>query len=355
MKVHITATPDVDSQLIGDVINVLNVVKGEIEFQELKPYPFNILRLAVPQLSDPTSISPLSFEELFRICDVYRELNKIPLEEFVVVITEIENVDEWFSAFNDKNIFVKAIGWEDLTNKDRKIAVAHQIVENLFQSLIKIDIPNYMTEPNVHHVPIGCINDMCEYEMQVIFKLRTGYICDSCFNRAVQYGVSDKVLLHIYRLIQEIREKYMNYDALIKGILKPYYVDIYPNHIEIGDKRIRLGELPETLFRFFLKHEEGVSSLYEDEKNYDDELLEIYSSIKKGGDRQRFKKTIDLLCHYDYDKSTLSKYKNDLSNKLREQIGEDLYKHYIIKDSHTQNGEKIMKIDIPKMYVRWRN
>jgi hypothetical protein len=224
-------------------------------------------------------------------------------------------------------------------------------VENIFQSLIKLDIPNYLIEPNIHHVPIGCINDMCDNEKEVLFKLRTGYICNSCFERALKHNVSDKVLLHIYRLIQNIRNEYMNYDDLLK-ILKPYYVKVNAKYIDVGDKRLKLGVLNETLFRFFLNHLEGVFSLYEEDKKYDEELLKIYSALKKEKDPQRFKQTIDLLCNWDYDISTFSKVKSELNKKLREQIGVELYQYYTINETKTETKEKILKINIPQMYIK---
>lgn len=351
MKVHITRTPEVDDQLVKDVIEVLKLESGELEFYVLQPYDFEQLSTVVPEFDNPENIPPLQFNDFYKICNFQRKLKKIQLDEFIVVITCIPNEPEWFSAFEDKNIFVNATGWLELTNQDTRFGVAYQIVENIFQSLIKLDIPNYLIEPNIHHVPIGCINDMCDNEKEVLFKLRTGYICNSCFERALKHKVSDKVLLHIYRLIQNIRNEYMNYDDLLK-ILKPYYVKVHAKYIEVGDKRLKLGVLHETLFRFFLNHLEGVVSLYEEGKKYDEELLKIYSTLKKGKDYQRFKKTIDLLCEFNYDISTFSKVKSELNKKLREQIGVELYQYYIINETKTQTKEKILKINIPQMYIK---
>jgi len=143
----------------------------------------------------------------------------------------------------------------------------------------------------------------------------------------------------------------MNYDDLLK-ILKPYYVKVNAKYIDVGDKRLKLGVLNETLFRFFLNHLEGVFSLYEEDKKYDEELLKIYSALKKEKDPQRFKQTIDLLCNWDYDISTFSKVKSELNKKLREQIGVELYQYYTINETKTETKEKILKINIPQMYIK---
>ena len=66
-----------------------------------------------------------------------------------------------------ENIFIYGEEWEYYTKKDAKYGIAYQVLENIFQSLIDLNIDDVDNEPNIHVPSIGCINDMCMDKVDV--------------------------------------------------------------------------------------------------------------------------------------------------------------------------------------------
>ncbi len=59
-----------------------------------------------------------------------------------------------------------------ISDVDSKFGIAYQCIENIFQSLIDLNIENTDLEPNIHKTSIGCINDYCENKPEILMKLQ---------------------------------------------------------------------------------------------------------------------------------------------------------------------------------------
>ena len=97
MKVYITSTPEVDQFTIKQIVELLNLRKGEIKFILSDPITNEDI---INELEDDCGyssieeISKLTFAELYRLCKILRLKNgdKISKEnDFVVLITNIDN------------------------------------------------------------------------------------------------------------------------------------------------------------------------------------------------------------------------------------------------------------------------
>jgi len=340
MKVHITSTPEYPKESIESVTSVLAEVPGEIEFQSGEPLSINQIKLRFPEFVSTEECEKLSFKDFFLMADLYRAIYSIPDDEFIVLITGIQNDKEWFSSNSGCHIFVTSNGWEYITKKDAKYGIAYQIVENIFQSVSGIDVSDVMSDPNIHHKSIGCINDMCWDETEVMLKLRTAYICPSCEARATANGVDSYLFLHILKLIDNIRNGLMNYDSIIAELEpQPVYVD-GKGKITLGNKTIELNPLQSALYIFFLKQSDGIgtSSMYE----YEDHLYLIYKEIRRSGEFS----TIHKLClPYSDDESTFLKNKSELNKVLIKKIGKQESEFYVIDNVET-DGYNIYKIKL---------
>lgn len=362
MKVIITSTPEVDSTLISEVITILQSQKGELEFLGNIAISFNDITKQLKEYKQCKSIEDiprLTFDDFYSLCTVTRIKNdKINEDDFVIILTSIDNEmtknesdesnKDWFSAFSGKDIFIYIRNWNELTFKSVQYAISFQVVENIFQSLISLDIKNWKENPLIHKKPIGCINDMCDDSSEVIYKLHAGYICDKCFEEALNKNVTGNILLQIFKLLQDIRNEYINLEAIHK-VIKPYYVIIEKTKISIGDTVLNLSNIEKTLFIFFLNHPEGVRTLSEN-VSYKNELFNIYYLLKKGRpfnsaidpEGTKFidiRKTINSLCEENYMNSTFSKVKSTLKTSLKEQLGINYYHFYIIKDFDSNGVE----------------
>lgn len=346
MKVHITATPEYSLVNIQSVVEVLQVNPGELEFKDGNPLTSQQIALKIERFQNPTEISVLRFNEFFDICQVYRSINSIPNDEFVIVLSTIENDRNWFSAFSNKNIFIDATGWEYLTEADGKYGIAYQVIENIFQSLSGINISDVKNEPNIHKRSIGCINDLNgEYKPDVILKLRMGFICMSCQKRATENGVTKEMLIQFQDIIQYLRDELMN-NSLITPEIQPDKIVIQERgKITIGTKPVKIEALPCTLFIYFLENLDGIIVGTMSERMND--VLTVYRKIRRGGEVEKIKK----LCEsYDNLSTYFLTLKWDLNKTLVTNLGKQKSEFYIITKGKSGKRTKY-KINLTPDYI----
>ena len=169
MKVYIIRTPEYDVENYQVVTTILKSITGPIEFVNTN---FNVA-------TDSGRDIPLSWKDLFGFCNKYRDTFKIDREDFVVLLTDKKNFDNWFSSSDaNRNIFVITSEWEKFTTINREFPIIHQIIENLFKVLMGIDVTK--ESPFIHKILKGCINDFYSDKFEVIAKLKTGAICEYC-------------------------------------------------------------------------------------------------------------------------------------------------------------------------------
>ena len=210
MIVHLTATPEFPIETVKEVILILNETSGIMEFRISVPLTVQQFSSRHKQMVDIGAIESLSFEELFELCNTVRLFRTIPDEDYVVLVTSIKNSEDWFSAFESRNIFIHGLEWEYYTKKDAKYGIAYQVVENIFQTLLELNIDDPKKEPNIHEPSIGCINDHCREKFDIMIKLRTADICDSCLKRAEEKKVNPLIVTQIYQTINNLRQKFVS-------------------------------------------------------------------------------------------------------------------------------------------------
>ena len=121
MKIHLFKSTDVAKELFTEVVNLLQAVPGNIGFEVheisvidfdkdvLEDYKFknreafetkksrqiSSLKYLMEPLF-PHEVKTASWESLFVKCDNYRKQNKIPNNEFVFLLTDVPNENNWF-------------------------------------------------------------------------------------------------------------------------------------------------------------------------------------------------------------------------------------------------------------------
>ena len=120
MKVYITTIPGYSIDKVEEITNLLNEVKGELEFQNGKPLTKDQLTWTNTSFKEQDNVEILSFDELFNIGSYYRSLKEFKNEDFVVVLTPIPHDLNWFSGFKGRNIFVDINGNKNVDTVLRK-------------------------------------------------------------------------------------------------------------------------------------------------------------------------------------------------------------------------------------------
>lgn len=347
MKVYITATPDIKSDFINSVIDFLKSEGDTIDFINLGQMDYIKLEYVNKKFKYKEKVKNLSFTEFFNLINYFRTLNQLKDDDFLILLTDISNNQEWYSAFNGKNIFINCSEWTSVLGDKLVYGIGYQCIENIFQSLIKLDINKYLSEPNIHLQPSGCINDYCDEESQVLFKLRTGDICESCLDRALEYKVDELVLNQIIKTCEKIRKKFVVTER-IRSLVNPEVIRIdEKGNVFVGDKKIKPEIVSKTILIFFLKHLEGIPTKIL--CDYEDELFTIYKKLRKSGERSVIKNLCRL--SQENDKTSFSSKKSKLKTHLKEQLSDPLYTYYTIKTINRPNDINLYKIELEKKYI----
>ncbi len=158
VNIFITSTPEVPTDLIDNVCDILNIPGSDLNFSPATPINIARVNSLNPYFPVVNHGTIFTFNNLFYLCNFFRNTQDKLDTDFVVILTSHRNEFNWFSATENRNIFVHTEDWEILTKKENKFGVAYQVIENIFQSLIGSSYEVTEESVNVHFKPIGCIN-----------------------------------------------------------------------------------------------------------------------------------------------------------------------------------------------------
>lgn len=353
MNIHITCTPEFSEDKLDEIIALLSSIPGELKFFKgrlLSPSRFNRLN---SKIEDISTVQSLTFEEYFDIIQGYRELMEIGKRDFVIFVSSIRNTKHWFSAFNGRNIFVHGVEWDLITDVDSKYGIAYQCVENIFQSLIELNINDTSAEPNIHKIAIGCINDYCGYKPDILKKLQAATICQSCYDRALKRGVSDFVTAHIVEIIERVRKEFVISKRFSRQAqLNKLIIDDEGN-ISVGGEQIKLEILPTVLYIGFLKN---VSGFTPDQMCiHSKEFEKIYEVLRDNRDEYSIRrmccKTIEYKNRTERINPTFQTYRTKLKTALKQVLGSTLTNYYHINLVGDERKGGLYKVNLTADFI----
>ncbi len=350
MNVTITCTPEYSQAKLEEIVALLKSIPGELNFSKGRPLGPTQFKRLNKKFEEISQINSLSFDEYFDLIDGYREFREeIADNDFVILISSIRNNQNWFSAFKQRNIFIQGDEWDLISAVDSKFGIAYQCVENIFQSLIELDIDNVISEPNIHMSPLGCINDFCGYKPDILKKFQTANICESCYQRAINKGINDFILAHIISIIEEIRKEFVISRRLQSQTKLDKVIVDGQGNIHIGDRMIKLETLPKVMYIGFLKQIEGIptNKLCDNKGQFD----EIYKVLKSNPDDKAITKMCcNKIQHKDKIeriKPTFETYRSKIRMALKEKLGDVLSNFYAINLITDNNQQNIFKVPLP--------
>ncbi len=199
MKIRITRTVKLHQDILKRTIGELLPISGPMIFiEEKNPIMFET--------------DGYDWDDFFNACEKYRISNNFEDNEFLIVLTELKNDINWFSGFElsgERNIFIHASDWENYIYSEPEFPIAYEVIANILQSISyknvgKVDFNNY-----IHGDPIGCVNDMCGWKIDITFKLRTGDICPDCLSLFSRFVEKD-VITQTIDIFESLRKKMLH-------------------------------------------------------------------------------------------------------------------------------------------------
>lgn len=362
MKIHLIKTPEYEYDDYLQVCEFLQSFQGPMEFisteyefdkkdyyflrYELYPdhpfkYPSN--DSAIP--FDPSRGAPLSWREMFSLCEKYREKEEVLSNDFVILLTKRKNGMNWFSSFDQKNnAFVHTAEWEHFVNDiSPKYPVAYEVVANIIRTCMNLDLENI---PNQYiHEPFkACMNDFCQNKQEIIIKLSNSRICPECLARIKSQYVSNEMLAQVQSIFKGIQSEF---DFKVEDTpLAPSKISISDDgiiYLNDYDIVLNMPELSKTLLIFFLRHPEGLSAV--DIRGFEDELKDIYRVCRPNAREEIVISTISNLVHYSG--TSFNQTKSRVNRIIKDLLKEPRSQYYLIDGGRNNR----YSINIPRDLV----
>lgn len=349
MKVHLITTSNYAQSRLKEVCDYLNFFSGYITYTigqvEIPLVDHHIHQFAYPSHTTALTYNnerntPLSFNELFMLCNNFRSMNTIANDDFVILLTDHPNALNWFSAINNsKDAFINTQEWNLYYPKHEKYAIAYQIIEKITQSLMGIDYtqPNH---PNIHNPIKGCMNDFCSNKEQVIIKMKTADICESCKTLLTRKKAKISIVNQIDATIEDIRS--ISIAKHIESPNHPFQLVVDKDYRILIDNvhLLDIGPIHKTLYLFFLQHPEGVARVNLDK--HIDFFIALYKMIRTNADNESASNRMKNLV--DYGSNKFNESVSIINKTLKDLLGEELAEHYKISGIANQP----YRIKLPK-------
>ena len=339
--VYITATAEIPSSLLTQVLRELSGVAGPIKFIPVKAKKAEATAWMATLEAPHYGASFYSIPQLVGLSVAAREhFIECKKEDFVITLTGLPNGENWFSATDGRDTFITTRGWDSVFKRDPYCSMAYQILENVFQAMIGISYENAGEHRNVHHKAIGCINDMCSVKSDIHLKMATGNICQDCLDFAMEQKVSGKILRQIESLI----------DAHRKVLRRPNR-EIPPQHayadrrgkVFIGEQELDLTPNHRLLFVFHLMNDGPV-------KIFENGRRPLLNAIANAIGRVT-QESINSLAHR-YEHNNFNVTKRELNKRLIDQLGNGLSRYYTISPAGRGLG---YTMNLPAKFRSWHD
>lgn len=258
MKVQIASfSPDFDED-VENIIGMFNKDKGPITFQKFtvdygSDYYKKYEEFTQLKIEDINEISQLLRKESRSIMEDSDFLAIVTPKKLDIPLLTVPKQKDWNSVFISFNLAVNCTRWDKITEGRPYLAVAHQIIENIFQALSEIEINSQKLYQKIHIDTEVCINDYCKNLEETKGKIRSGFICKTCTEQALRF--SDKsYVLQIKNILRRISERLNdNYDFTPTKEELKIKIDQY-TEIYLGGKRIDFGKskIAKLCYLFYL-------------------------------------------------------------------------------------------------------
>ncbi len=354
MRINLLKSKELSIEIFSQVVDILSSIPGPyqfecdrdsvIDFNKDETYIRHVAdRVYFEKIEDtlprrpakysrkfPIDLQAASWETLFSKCNQYRLDRSIPSEDLVILLTDISNPDNVFSAVDDDlntNGYVHTDHWDHYIPCSPAFPIAYHVASLAVQRHIREAIGKNST--NLHPDPIGCINDHCKQKREVVLKLRTADICGECLE-IIRPRLNDAYIQHVLKILDTLRirmlfaQNFRQDSALSRLVVDHKYQISLP---DFGNISVRLRPLEKVLYLLFLRHPEGL--FMNELPDFRPELQQSYEAIAPIAMPEEARKRIDDLT------SPLSNSASEKISRIKrsfeECIGKDLASYYIIK------------------------
>lgn len=125
-------------------------------------------------------------------------------DEYTILITEKPFTDNWFSHEESQFSVISTHDWEgNFSPPSLKAYLVYQIAQAAID--FEADLSEKMEMRMVHDFPEGCIFDLCENKTDIHLGMIAGNICPKCKEILLRYGVREKAIYSLERMLNYVR------------------------------------------------------------------------------------------------------------------------------------------------------
>ncbi|MDE6435865.1 MAG: nucleotide-binding protein [Lachnospiraceae bacterium] len=126
--------------------------------------------------------------------------------EYVIYITEKPFDDNWFSHEESQFAIITMNSWEEVfAPPSLKAYLVYQIAQTLIS--FEGDLNEKMEMRMVHDFAEGCMFDLCVNKKDIKLGMIAGNICPQCRAVLVRYGINEKALNAVERMLWFVRSE----------------------------------------------------------------------------------------------------------------------------------------------------
>ena len=341
MNVHILRSPEYSTEDYNEVVNLLKTHTNSIK---IKSHP-------KVNISYENEEPIKHWDEFFKICDQFRSNKKIHDNDYVFLLTEHQNQEDYFGWTDEKlgNYFIQTSGWnryfESQVNKH--FPISYEVVAWILRSLM-YDTQEELLK-NAHIRARGCVMDYCDEKEDIILKMRTGDVCYECLKRISDRGVNISFVGNIFDSMETIRKGLMYRERNeILDITSPLFINLNVDKpkfalTDLNNLPVKLG-VDETIFYLFLFQSGGLN--YHDFVNNDELFALCYSKVKRSDfDPREYRIDFKTWTAHDNKKSFEQKV-SKINRTLRDLLGVTFSKPYLV-----YNEDGVYHIKMPRAKV----
>jgi hypothetical protein len=295
MYVHLIRTEGVSIEQYTNVINLLRSFQGPINYisseesqiidhvtekywedpndfkaktsllnRMYSPNPAKATEDYIPY-SFPLSEPQVTWNDLFTVCEAYRNRHFISENDIIIILTELSNDKNWFGGVDEsmKNIFIQTSHWSHFFGSqiDDRFPICYEVVAWMMR--IKMFQSRTELAEAMHRSAIGCMMDYCKNKMEIVLKMRTADICKDCLTVIGNKELPRPLIQQLFETMDGIR-RHLMFRERSEILNRPSRLEIrgYNHRVfltELGDLEVALNPKERALFVFFLKHPGGIS------------------------------------------------------------------------------------------------
>ncbi len=325
MNVHVLRSPEYPIEDFNQVVTLLKTHTNTIKIKGHANVEINY--------QDESEIK--HWDEFFLNCVHFRNAKQISGDDYVFLLTEYKNQEDYFGWTDETlgNYFIQTSDWnlyfESEVNKH--FPISYEVVAWILRSLM------YGTQQELlekaHKRARGCVMDYCDEKEDIILKMRTGDVCNTCLCRIRDSGVHPGFLGNIFNAMESIRKglMYRERNELL-GTISPIRLKLGVERpkftlVEMNDLKLNFDET-QTAIYYFLLQTGGVKLM--DLGDRREELKECYRRVKNGHINQKdLNTTIDFWVN-PFNTTPFTQKVSKINKKLKDLLGDSLAKSYLI-------------------------